>query len=92
MESSVPGSQPSANRDDYPSMAELRAAFRAVYADLCDVAITADPALLAAENPYAPARAGYPTSGEFVAYLLSGHLAHHLGQLATWRRSAGIGA
>jgi hypothetical protein len=72
-------------------MSELGDAFRAVYSDLCEAAIGADPALLATENPYAPGRIAFPTSGDFVAYLLAGHLAYHLGQLVAWRAAAGLG-
>jgi len=39
----------------------------------------------------APARPDFPTAGDFVAYLLSSHLAYHLGQLVAWRAAAGLG-
>lgn len=84
-----PGTFPSLNADDYPPMSELIATCRRVYTDLADNAAKADAALLAAENPYEPGRAGFPTSGEFVAYMLSGHLGYHVGQLATWREATG---
>jgi DinB family protein len=86
-----PGTQPSAQPGDYPRMTELRQTFVRVYADLCVSAPGADRELLARENPYAPARAAFPTSGEFVVYMLSGHLGYHLGQLAAWRAAAGLG-
>lgn len=85
-----PGTRPSTTADDYPPMSQLIAAFRSVYDDLCTAACDAGPEALAAENPYAPARAGFPTAGEFVAYLLTGHLAYHLGQLVAWRAAAGL--
>jgi hypothetical protein len=28
--------------------------------------------------------------GDFVGYLLTGHLAYHLGQLVAWRTAAGL--
>jgi hypothetical protein len=86
-----PGSRPSLQRADYPSMDELRDAFHRVYTDLCEVAATADPQALAAENPYEPTRSSFPTAGSFVAYLLSGHFAYHFGQLFAWRAAAGLG-
>jgi hypothetical protein len=86
-----PGSQPSHDPAIYPSISALCDAFRAVYADLCDAAPHADPGLLAALNPYAPARDDFPTAGSFVGYLLTGHLAYHLGQLVGWRGAAGFG-
>ena len=42
-------------------------------------------------NPFAPVRDGFPTAGEFLAYLMTGHFAYHLGQLVAWRGAAGVG-
>lgn len=85
-----PGSQPSANAEAYPSMELLCRTAQGVYIDLCDAVANADPASLAIENPYAPARADMPTADIFVRYLMSGHLAYHLGQLTEWRGAAGL--
>jgi len=87
-----PGSQPSHNTSDYPSMPLLRETLLAVYTDLAAAAPTVDPAVFALPNPFAPGLAGFPTAGEFVAYLLTGHLAYHVGQLMTWRAAAGLPA
>jgi hypothetical protein len=86
-----PDTQPSSNPDEYPPMDQLRQVFHAVYDDLCIAATVADAATLEADNPFAPARDAFPTVGEFVAYLLTGHLGYHLGQLVAWRASAGLG-
>jgi hypothetical protein len=86
-----PGSRPSADRGDYPPMSALVEAFRSVYADLCDAQPNADPKVLAAPNPYAPTQATFPTAGDFVAYLMCGHLGYHLGQLVAWRGATGLG-
>jgi len=86
-----PGTQPSTDPSTYPEMAVLCETFRLVYEDLSRAASEADPAALSAENPYAPARDGFPTAGDFVAYLMTGHLAYHLGQLSAWRAAAGMG-
>jgi hypothetical protein len=86
-----PGTQPSHDPKQYPPMASLCDAFNRVYTDLFDVATTVDPTTLAVENPYAPARAGFPLTVDFVAYMISSHLAYHLGQLAGWRAAAGMG-
>jgi hypothetical protein len=72
-------------------MAELRNAFRAVYDDLCLALPAADRSLLEVPNPFAPARAAFPTAGDFAAYLATGHLGYHLGQLVGWRAAAGLG-
>jgi hypothetical protein len=86
-----PGSQPSGDVNAYPPMATLAATFREVYTDLTTAASETDPASLTTENPFAPARVAFPTAGEFLAYLMTGHLAYHLGQLAAWRAAAGLG-
>ena len=72
-------------------MSTLCDTFRRVYADLGDAAREADPSVLTAANPFAPARADFPTAGDFAAYLLSSHLAYHLGQLVAWRAAVGLG-
>ena len=83
------GSNPSRNQSDYPSMATLTASVRTVYADLCELALVADPSVLAAANPYQPARPVFPTVQDFVVWMMSGHLGYHLGQLFAWRAAAG---
>lgn len=87
-----PGSHPRMHQSEYPGMDSLREMFRAIYLDLCDAALKTDDEMLSKENPFAPARAGFPTAGEFVRYALTGHLGYHLGQLAAWRESAGLGS
>lgn len=86
-----PGSSPSTQEEDYPRMTTLCEAFRSVYGDLCNRAMGFDDAVMAKENPYAPVRAAFPTSGDFVSYLATGHLGYHLGQLVAWRAAAGLG-
>lgn len=85
-----PGTHPPNDTSAYPSLVVLCDAFRAVYADLGVAALEVEPEALTAVNPFAPSRAGFPTAGEFVAYLLTGHLAYHLGQLVAWRAAAGL--
>ena len=85
-----PGTLPSHDAATYPPMAELAAAQHRVYADLMDAAASLDDAALAAPNPFTPSIADFPTTGEFVAYLLTGHFAYHLGQLHAWRAAAGV--
>ena len=85
-----PGSHPSLDASTYPPMEELRATMRSVYADLFDAAPDAEPGFLALPNPYTPAIEAFPTAGEFAAYLMTGHLAHHVGQLSAWHVAAGL--
>ena len=77
-----PGTVPSRDSTSYPPMAELIENFRAVYHDLALRAPGASPDVLGTANPFEAARPAFPTSGSFVAYLLTGHLAYHLGQLS----------
>jgi len=86
-----PGTVPSADPEAYPPMADLVRTFRAVYADLVAHAPQAAPEALAAPNPYEPARGAFPTAGSFVEYMLTGHLAYHLGQLSVWRSARASG-
>ena len=44
--------------------------------------------LLSVPNPHESARGAFPTSGDFAAYLLTGHMSYHLGQLSGWRAAA----
>jgi hypothetical protein len=85
-----PGTPPSHDPGVYPPMASLRDAFHAVYTDLAESApgVTAG---LDGPNPFVPARGAFPTAGDFLAYLMTGHLAYHLGQLVAWRGAAGVG-
>src|SRR2546426_12808918 len=60
-----PGSQPSREANDYPSMATLRDTFASVYSDLSGPASRADASSLTSIKPHAPARAALPTAGGF---------------------------
>jgi hypothetical protein len=71
-------------------MTELTDTMRRVYASLMDAAGSLDATALGAPNPFTPAVADFPTIGEFVAYMLTGHFAYHLGQLHAWRAAAGM--
>jgi hypothetical protein len=83
-----PGTQPSRDAAIYPPMKAMVDAFRSIYEGLVADAPAAPAEALAAPNPFEPARAGFPTAGSFAAYLLTGHLGFHLGQLSIWRAAA----
>ena len=86
-----PGSQPARDAALYPPMETLRDTFLVVYRDLCEITPLVSRTLLAEPNPFAPARPHFPTVGDFLAYLMTAHLAYHLGQLVGWRAAAGLG-
>ncbi len=83
-----PGTTPSRDPATYPPMAALIETFRAVYRDLAARAPGASPDVLGTPNPFEAARPAFPTGGSFVAYLLTGHLGYHLGQLSAWRSTS----
>ncbi len=84
----APGTTPSWDASTYPAMRDLLAAFRSVYADLVAHAPLTPADVLAAPNPFPPTRDAFPTAGDFVQYLIAGHLGYHLGQLSIWRATA----
>jgi hypothetical protein len=90
-QSGVPCSIPEVSHRLNPGMKTLRETFRMVYSDLCDSVTDVDQRLMSNENPFAAARAPFPTSGDFVAYLMTSHLGYHQGQLVGWRAAAGLG-
>ena len=85
-----PGSQPSASRSDYPSKDDLLRAVEQGFERLRQQAAAATPAQLArpTTNPYT--KDALPTVRDGVAFLLTGHLGIHLGQLSMWRRMIGL--
>ena len=85
-----PGTFPSLDRSVYPPMLELREMVASVYRDFFTEGPNAAPEILAMPNPYTPALGAFPTAGDFAAYLMTGHLAHHLGQLGSWHAAAGL--
>jgi hypothetical protein len=85
-----PGTFPSLDRSAYPPMAELRETVGIVYRDFFAEAPNATDEVLAIPNPYTLASGAFPTAGDFAAYLMTGHLAHHLGQLGSWHAAAGL--
>ena len=88
----APGTRAALAAAEYPPLAELCAVTPEIYASLFATAERVSPDVLAIANPYEAARNGFPTVGDFVAYLASGHFGYHLGQLALWRAAAGLPA
>jgi DinB superfamily len=84
------GSGLSATRIDYPSKDELLRAVEQGFERLRQTIATATPEKFAklATNP--PTKEALPTIKDGIAFLLTGHLGIHLGQLSTWRRMIGL--
>ena len=85
-----PGTFPSLDRSVYPPMAQLRETVASVYKGFFSDAPNAPSDVLNLPNPYTPALGAFSTAGDFAAYLMTGHLAHHLGQLGSWHAAAGL--
>jgi len=85
-----PGTFPSLDRSIYPPMAALCETVGNVYRDFFASATDASADVLGMPNPYTPALGAFPTAGDFAAYLMTGHLAHHFGQLGSWHAAAGL--
>lgn len=85
-----PGSKITASRADYPPKDELLQAVEKGFEGLRQMIATATPEQLArpSTNPYT--KDALPTIKEGVAFLLTGHLGVHLGQLSSWRRMIGL--
>ena len=85
-----PGSKISALRAEYPSKDELLRVLEDRFEQARRQAAIATAEPMALPNPNPRMKAGLPTVGDSVAFLLTGHLAVHLGQLSAWRRMVGM--
>jgi hypothetical protein len=85
-----PGSKVTAQRAEYPSNKELLRILDERFEQARQLAATAMVEPMALPNPNPRMKAGLPTVGDSVAFLLTGHLAMHLGQLSAWRRMLGL--
>lgn len=83
------GSQPSTDPSAYPSWDELLSVFRQGHEDLTAAAAGATAEQLAAPNPNARMKEALPTIQDFLGFVMTAHIAMHLGQLSTWRRVQG---
>jgi hypothetical protein len=84
------GSKPSASRGDYPSRDGLLRAVEESYLHLRQLAATATPEQLSLPTTNRRAKEALSTWKEVVAFVLTGHMGGHLGQLSSWRRMIGL--
>lgn len=84
------GSTPVSDRSAYPAQDELWERYKAGHVSIERAVRAADAASFARENPVEAARSYFPTIGHGVAYFLQTHEPIHLGQLAVWKRAAGL--
>lgn len=84
-----PGSKPVADRAAYPSKAELLAQLATLHEQATRVTRAKHADWFGRPSPES-LRSFAPTIGQIVVYLLASHESYHLGQLAPWRRAAGL--
>jgi hypothetical protein len=84
------GTTPSTARGDYPSRDELIGAIEGGFQRLREQAAAATPAQLSQPSPNPRTKEQLPTVKDALAFLLTGHLGVHLGQLSMWRRMIGL--
>jgi hypothetical protein len=85
-----PGSKPSPSRGTYPAKAELLRAVEQGYQQARERAGAASPEQLARPTTNPRAKEALPTLMELAAFMLTGHMGVHLGQLSSWRRMIGL--
>jgi hypothetical protein len=84
------GSKPSTSRGDYPARDELIRAVEQGFERFRDQAAAATPEQFDRPSTNPRVKDLLPTIGDGVAFLLTGHLGGHLGQLSAWRRMIGL--
>ena len=86
------GGVPIADRSAYPSKDELLDALKAAHTRNTEAVKKFDTAKLAVEHPNEKTRQYFPTVGDMVVFMMTGHEMDHLGQIAAWRRAMGLGS
>jgi DinB superfamily len=84
------GSTPSNSRSAYGSKDELLGYVERGYEQLRHTAASATGDQLARPTPMARAKETLPTINEVIAFIMTGHMGGHLGQLSAWRRMIGL--
>lgn len=84
-----PGSQPAADRGMYPPKTELLARLTRLHAVSAEATRSRHTDYFGRPAPE-QFRVFAPTVGHLVFYLLAVHESYHLGQIAQWRRAAGL--
>lgn len=83
------GSEATTDASAYPSWDELLKVFRDSHDLFTATAAGLSAEQLAGPNPNERMREALPAVQDFVSFVLTGHVAMHLGQLSTWRRIQG---
>lgn len=84
------GSKPVADRGAYPSKSDLLGTLDECRSRLSRQFAQASDEMLRRPNPFGPLAAGLPTLGHAATFFMVFHEGTHLGQLAAWRKAAGM--
>lgn len=85
------GGIPSDDATGQPSKTALLTELENVHNSWKAAIHSVDPSVFDAEHPDEKTRAYFPTVGAMVAFIMTSHEMDHLGQIAAWRRAAGLG-
>jgi len=85
------GGTPSGDPSVYPSKDELLDALTVQHERVAEAVRAADPASFARPHPNEKLRQHFPTAGDMVVFVMTSHEMNHVGQIAAWRRAAGLG-
>ena len=75
----------------YPPMHEIIERYRSRHEVLLGVVAENEDSVLQQTHPHEGMRDRFHTLGSMLAFMLSGHMMMHLGQISTWRRCMGLG-
>lgn len=84
------GTAPVSDVSQYPDKAVLLGALEDGHARLAKAYEGADESTLAQPMPNEQVRSMFPTVGDFVLFIMTGHEGMHLGQLMAWRQAQGM--
>ena len=84
------GSKPVADRGKYAAKSDLLGTLDEARGRLARAFAEASEAHLKSPNPFAPLAAGLPTVEHAAVFFMVCHEGTHLGQLAAWRKGAGM--
>ncbi len=84
-----PGSTLRASRSDYAAKADLLQAVEDYFRRARSLAASASVEQLSEPSSHPRMKEALPTIQDGIAFLLTGHLGVHLGQLSAWRRMVG---
>jgi hypothetical protein len=84
------GSKPTESRSRYPSKTELLQAVEQAYERVRQEVSAATPEQLSEPTSHPRMKDLLPTTKDRIAFMLTGHVGTHLGQLSSWRRMIGL--